>query len=166
MPLPVQSFRARPEHRGLLVSVVKMLNEGRAGDVERFVEASEGRGVGPFRSEASAIRFLRDRLVFALKPDAIWLFGSRARGDARPESDFDLLVVLPDGRPEDEYTHEHVAHPVVACGLGCDIVPCQWGDLQKDLKTPGSIGHRAVTEGRLLYRRRNFEFPVEIVDVR
>jgi len=26
--------------------------------------------------------------------DALWLFGSRARGDARPDSDYDLLVVV------------------------------------------------------------------------
>ena len=72
--------------------------------------------IGPFRSEAAAHGFLCDRLVFALRADAIWLFGSRARGDARPDSDFDLLVVLPDGQREEEYSYEAVANPVVACG--------------------------------------------------
>lgn len=27
--------------------------------------------------------------------DQLWLFGSRARGDARPDSDIDVLVVMP-----------------------------------------------------------------------
>ncbi|MBC7459975.1 MAG: nucleotidyltransferase domain-containing protein [Thermoleophilia bacterium] len=29
-------------------------------------------------------------------PERIILFGSQARGDARPDSDYDLLIVLPD----------------------------------------------------------------------
>jgi uncharacterized protein len=35
-------------------------------------------------------------LVEALDPLAIYLFGSRVRGDARDESDYDLMLVLPD----------------------------------------------------------------------
>lgn len=31
-----------------------------------------------------------------LGPVELWLFGSRARGDAKPDSDWDLLAVLPD----------------------------------------------------------------------
>lgn len=34
------------------------------------------------------------RLVDAAQPSAIWLFGSRARGDHRPDSDVDVLGVL------------------------------------------------------------------------
>ena len=30
----------------------------------------------------------------------VWVFGTRACGDARVNSDFDLLVVLLDGLPE------------------------------------------------------------------
>ena len=33
------------------------------------------------------------RLVDAVDPDRIVLFGSRARDDARPDSDYDLLIV-------------------------------------------------------------------------
>mgnify|MGYP005865203373 CR=1 FL=1 len=35
------------------------------------------------------------RLVAALKPERISLFGSHARGQAEPDSDYDLLVVVP-----------------------------------------------------------------------
>lgn len=49
------------------------------------------------------------------------LFGSRARD----ESDFDLLVVLPDGLPERAYTHEAVAEPLTASGLAYDVAPCR-----------------------------------------
>ncbi len=36
------------------------------------------------------------RAVLAVDPQAeVWLFGSRARGDARPDSDWDFLVLTP-----------------------------------------------------------------------
>lgn len=39
------------------------------------------------------------RLVEVLHPVQVWLFGSRARGEARAESDWDFLAVLPDDAP-------------------------------------------------------------------
>ncbi len=39
------------------------------------------------------------RLVDTYRPIAIYLFGSRARGDNRPSSDYDLLLVLPNVHP-------------------------------------------------------------------
>jgi len=39
------------------------------------------------------------RILAAGNPQRIMLFGSRARGDARPDSDYDLLVIEPSGRP-------------------------------------------------------------------
>ena len=38
------------------------------------------------------------RLVEAFEPVAIYLFGSRARGDADEDSDYDLMLVLADDR--------------------------------------------------------------------
>jgi uncharacterized protein len=39
-------------------------------------------------------REITRRIVEALAPDRIYLFGSRARGNARPDSDWDVLVVV------------------------------------------------------------------------
>jgi predicted nucleotidyltransferase len=36
------------------------------------------------------------RLVAAYQPERIYLFGSVARGEAGPDSDYDLLVIVPD----------------------------------------------------------------------
>jgi predicted nucleotidyltransferase len=41
------------------------------------------------------------RIVEELGPLEIWLFGSRARGTHRPDSDWDLMAVLPDTAPEE-----------------------------------------------------------------
>jgi hypothetical protein len=39
------------------------------------------------------------RLVEAYHPERIYLFGSKARGDAGPDSDFDLMVIVSDDAP-------------------------------------------------------------------
>lgn len=43
------------------------------------------------------IQCVVDLVVQTVQPLRIVLFGSRARGDARPDSDVDLMVVVPDG---------------------------------------------------------------------
>ena len=40
------------------------------------------------------------RIIEVLHPEQIWLFGSRARGEARTHSDWDFMAVLPDQAPE------------------------------------------------------------------
>ena len=152
MALAVQSVRAAAEHRDILRMVADLLRDGQADTLRRLLKDSAERPVGPFRSEDAALAFLRDRLVSRLRPRMVWLFGSRARGDARPDSDFDLLVVLPDGLPDRAYDHGTVAEPLVACGLGYDVVPCSWAAFQADREVPGTLVSRAVGEGRLLYQ--------------
>ena len=39
------------------------------------------------------------RLLEAYRPELIYLFGSVARGEAGPDSDYDLLLVVPDDAP-------------------------------------------------------------------
>ncbi len=55
-----------------------------------------------------AIRQIRDHIVEACNPEAIILFGSVARGEAGPESDLDLLVImeLPSGRTNRDQVRE------------------------------------------------------------
>ena len=154
MALPVQSVRAKPEHRAILQTVADLLRGGREMDVRALLDGVPPKPVGPFRDERAAVAFLRDRLVADLKPESIWLFGSRARDDARPDSDFDLLVVLRDGLPDEEYSHYAVARPVVACGLGCDIVPASWSTFVREKDQNGSFVNAIVSEGREIYRAR------------
>src|ERR1017187_289716 len=42
------------------------------------------------------------RLLEAYRPERIWLFGSVARGEAGPDSDYDLMVVVPDDTPPEQ----------------------------------------------------------------
>jgi predicted nucleotidyltransferase len=69
---------------------------------------------GPLRDEASALGFTLDRLVAFLQPDEIWLFGSRATGQHRPGSDFDILVVLPDSVGEERLAMRRASESMIA----------------------------------------------------
>jgi predicted nucleotidyltransferase len=153
--LPVQSVRALPEHRPLLQAAAEFLRAGGAEALRRFLEDARSRPVGPVRSEADALQVLTDRLVAALRPRAVWLFGSRARGDARPDSDFDLMVVLPDGLPERAYSYEAVREPVLVSGVACDVVPCAWSDFVAARDAIGTLVRTVVREGRPLYIARD-----------
>ncbi len=46
---------------------------------------------------AEALPILSSRIVEGFAPLQVIVFGSQARGDAKPDSDIDLLVVMPDG---------------------------------------------------------------------
>jgi predicted nucleotidyltransferase len=86
------------------------------------------------------------RLVAALRPRVIILFGSRARGAHRPDSDYDLLVVSDELRDYDE-----VYRPVAGRGLHCDVVPCTvatWREAELDA---GGVLRAALDHGVLLY---------------
>jgi predicted nucleotidyltransferase len=51
------------------------------------------------------------RLVAGFQPERIYLFGSHARGDAGPDSDYDLLMVL-------GQLHEGIVRAVTICVAG------------------------------------------------
>lgn len=47
------------------------------------------------------VRRLVDLCRIEMMAVEVWLFGSRARGDFRSDSDFDILAVIPDDAPKD-----------------------------------------------------------------
>ena len=104
-------------------------------------------------ADESVLQEMVRRLVEAIDPDRIILFGSRARGDARPDSDVDLLVI----KDSDEPPHRRVIPAYRALGgLGVpkDIIwrtPDEvrdWSEVQNYVTT------RALREGRVLYEKR------------
>lgn len=56
--------------------------------------------VVPRKAKFPDLAPLLQRIQNAYEPRAVLLFGSRARGDNRPDSDWDLLILLKDDAPE------------------------------------------------------------------
>jgi predicted nucleotidyltransferase len=84
----------------------------------------------------------------------IILFGSRARGDARPDSDFDLLVVVRNLAPEDAAAYRLSLYRAFR-GTGVAVEP--WVMPEEEFEeTRGVIGglaYPASKEGVLLYAK-------------
>jgi HEPN domain-containing protein len=87
-------------------------------------------------------------LVDGLNPAAVYLFGSRARGDHLPDSDFDLLVVT-----EQPIGYDDAYRPLLGRALPCDVVPVTVDELVEAEWSAGGILRAALDEGRLLYGR-------------
>jgi predicted nucleotidyltransferase len=92
------------------------------------------------------------RIVAAVDPLRIILFGSAARGDARPDSDVDVLVVMPEGTPRRDTAA--LLYPRMA-GLRTpvDILVAWPSDLDRYRATKGLVYRNVVREGRSVYVR-------------
>lgn len=107
--------------------------------------------VGKYANEDEALSVLVDRLVTGLDPQAVWLFGSRGRGDNRPDSDFDLLVVAKPGADWGSNDYQLVYRVTTGTGIGRDIVPISADDFAEAAQRHTTLVAIAVAEGRKLY---------------
>ena len=105
----------------------------------------------PYRVSDPTLAELLRRLVPAYQPERVYLFGSRARGEAGPDSDYDLLLVVADDAPP-ERRRSRLAYEVLrGTGVAADVLVCtrSWFDRREGLKAslPGTV----LREGRLLH---------------
>ncbi len=140
----VNYIKDDPELIGLALEYIR--SEPRPG--QETVAANKN--VGPFRNAEAALSVLTMNLAIAFNPDAIFLFGSRACGTARSDSDFDLMVVTPDDQPLDYLT---ARKPISGCGVPVDVVPCQYSAFEKNRNVPGMLPYTVNREGKLLDAR-------------
>lgn len=103
-----------------------------------------------------ALNNATEQLVRELDPVAVILFGSRARGEARPDSDVDLLVVLPNGA--DRAVGWQKARDVLSWfPVDYDIVTATPELLERKGNMVGSVFLPALREGRVLYKAGDWQ---------
>jgi predicted nucleotidyltransferase len=84
-------------------------------------------------------------------PERIYLFGSVARGDSGPDSDYDLLVIVPDDAPE-ERRRSRLAYQVLhGTGIAADVVVCTRRYFEDRLHLRASLPATVLREGKLLH---------------
>lgn len=94
------------------------------------------------------------RVVEAVDPDKIILFGSRARGDVHAQSDVDLLIV----KDSQVSRYQRVGDLYVSLygiGVPTDIIWYTPDEVQHWAEAKNHVVARALREGRVLYERRH-----------
>ena len=95
---------------------------------------------------------LRSVVVY-FDPVRVILFGSHARGEAGPDSDYDLLVVLDDDAPEERLSWRAAWEARKDFHRAVDIVPCREPAFRRRSWLRGSPLAEIAREGIVLYER-------------
>jgi predicted nucleotidyltransferase len=98
-----------------------------------------------------ALREIVRRIADAYHPLRIFLFGSKARGTAGPDSDYDLLVVVPDDAPPELKGSKLAYERLRGIGKPKDVLICtdEWFHFRARVRT--SLPATVIREGKLLY---------------
>jgi hypothetical protein len=103
------------------------------------------------RSRDHRLDRLVTRVVEVFCPRAIFLFGGRAEGPKTAESDYDLLVVLPDDAAEELFDPLRAQDVGTAAGVPSDVVPVSLQTFLEFRDAPYSLIGRAHTRGVLVH---------------
>ena len=102
-------------------------------------------------ADDAALKEVVRRLVEAYQPERIYLFGSVARGDAGPDSDFDLLVIVPDDAEPERRRSRLACQVLRGTGTAVDVVVWRRGRFERRATVVTSLPASVEREGLLLY---------------
>lgn len=91
------------------------------------------------------------RLVDALHPERIYLFGSRARGGAAPDSDYDLLAVVPKSDLPPHRRDVLAFRALWGVGAAKDVVVYTREEFETRSRAASSLPSTVLREGKLVY---------------
>jgi predicted nucleotidyltransferase len=96
------------------------------------------------RASFPELQRLLDRLRAIYQPADVLLFGSRARGDAEPDSDWDIIVVLPDDAPELLLDPALAWETQAGSGVHADLQCCYRSEFLADRNVANSQAREVV----------------------
>jgi predicted nucleotidyltransferase len=91
------------------------------------------------------------RIVAAYAPERIYLFGSAARGDGTTDSDFDLLVVVPDDAPDALRSSRRAYEALWGLRVATDVLIWTRSAFDARIHLNASLPATVLREGRLLH---------------
>jgi len=96
---------------------------------------------------------LLNRVVNYFHPRRVVLFGSHARGEARSDSDIDLLVILDDDAPAEKLTLRAGWEARRGYDHPADVVPVREAVYRRRAKIAGTLAYEAEIDGIAVYER-------------
>jgi len=91
------------------------------------------------------------RLVAAYEPERIYLFGSVARGEAGPDSDYDLMLVVADDAPADHQRSRLAYQALRGTGVAADVLVSTHSRFERRARVVASLPATVLREGKLLH---------------
>ena len=91
------------------------------------------------------------RIAEAIRPWRIVLFGSRARGDAHEESDYDLLIEIDPGATPRIEIERQIRELFLRRDFRVDFQLRQPGEIERRRDDPGALEWDVARQGRVLY---------------
>ena len=104
-------------------------------------------------SDTLVPKALLDGVIRRLDPVEVYLFGSRARGDAREDSDYDLYVVVDDEGADNKRTGRAIAEARHGWRGAVDMIVGGQTRFEHRRKLIGAIEEIISFEGRRIYVR-------------
>ncbi|MEN6355979.1 MAG: nucleotidyltransferase domain-containing protein [Armatimonadota bacterium] len=93
---------------------------------------------------------LVDRIVAVTQPIRILLFGSGARGEMKPDSDLDVLIVVPEGQNTNSIARL-IYRNLIGFDLPVDLVVTTESDLNRYGQNVSLVYRSALRDGRQIY---------------
>ncbi len=99
----------------------------------------------------SLLESITEHIVSAAKPRRIILFGSAAENRMGPDSDIDLLIVMPNGTHRRK-TAKAIYRRLSGMDFSKDIVVVTESDVESHKDNPSMVIHPALRYGKEIYR--------------
>jgi predicted nucleotidyltransferase len=96
---------------------------------------------------------LLDPVVAYFNPRRVIVFGSAARGDAGPDSDIDLLVIVDDDTPAEKVTLKAGFESRRTYHQPADVIPIREATFLRKSKIANTLSRSAALEGIVVYER-------------
>ncbi|MBI5030754.1 MAG: nucleotidyltransferase domain-containing protein [Chloroflexi bacterium] len=110
--------------------------------------------IEPAQTKQSPLNEIVQEIVRVAEPDRVILFGSRAKGTASVESDYDFLVVVPSVQNERQVSRLiYRALLEKRMGVAVDAIVVSEETLKQFRASPYFIYRQALAEGQTLYER-------------
>ncbi|MFL5798539.1 MAG: nucleotidyltransferase domain-containing protein [Actinomycetota bacterium] len=91
------------------------------------------------------------RLTAAYHPERVYLFGSRSRGDSGPDSDYDIVLVVPDDAPAELLRARRAYEVLWGLGVAVDVLVWRRSAFDARAAVRTSLPAVVLREGVLLH---------------